>query len=214
MIPRLLLATARFGFAALAVAAIVTQFAYSTANVPTFRPANFFSFFTIESNVVGGAVLVVAGVASMRGRGGRGLSLLRGAAALYMTITGIVYSLLLSGLEDALQTQVVWVNTVLHYVMPVVLLVDFLMDRTIVPLRFSSAWVWLIYPVMYLVYSEIRGPAVGWYPYPFLDPRPHGVLPVLITSLLIAVVAIVLAWLFAWTTRVGRRPVASAAVPA
>ncbi len=197
----------RLAGAGLIVAAVVTQFVYSTRYVATFSAANFFSFFTIESNLIAAVLLALSAVAAWRGSTAPSMALLRGAAALYMTITGIVYSLLLSGLEDALQTQVDWVNTVLHYVMPVVVLADFLLDRTVTPLRFDRAWLWLIYPVLYLIYSEVRGPAVGWYPYPFLDPRPHGVLPVIVTSAAIAVAAVLLAWLLAWTTRVGRRPV-------
>ena len=193
--------------AALILAAIVTQFVYGLRHAPTFSVANFFSFFTIESNIAAAAVLLVSAAATARGGG---LALLRGAAALYMTVTGIVYVLLLSGLEEALQTQIGWVNVVLHYVMPVVVLADFLIDRSVSPLRFSRAWVWLVYPVLYLVYSEIRGPLVAWYPYPFLDPRPHGVGPVVITSAVIAVAAVLLAWILAWTTRIGHRPAAVA----
>jgi hypothetical protein len=212
MLPRPVVAALRLAFAAVTISAIVTQFVFSTRHVSTFRPWNFVSFFTIESNVVGAVALAIAGVALLRGAPtGRWLSLLRGAAALYMTITGMVYVLLLSGLEEALQTQVGWVNTLLHYVMPMVLLIDFLADRAVAPLRFSAAWVWLIYPVAYLAYSEIRGPLVQWYPYPFLDPRPHGALPVVITSLIIAAAAVALAWLLAWTTRLGRRVRVSAA---
>jgi hypothetical protein len=32
----------------------------------------------------------------------------------------------------------------------------------------------LIYPMLYLVYSLIRGPIVDWYRYPFLDPDEAG----------------------------------------
>ncbi len=33
---------------------------------------------------------------------------------------------------------------------------------------------WLIFPVVYVVYSLIRGPVADWYPYPFLDPNLDG----------------------------------------
>jgi hypothetical protein len=33
---------------------------------------------------------------------------------------------------------------------------------------------WLAFPLAYFAYSLIRGAAVGWYPYPFIDPRQSG----------------------------------------
>ena len=33
---------------------------------------------------------------------------------------------------------------------------------------------WLVFPILYCVYSLIRGPFVDFYPYPFLDPRLDG----------------------------------------
>lgn len=194
----------RIAFAALTAVAIGYQLWWSNTHVPTFRVANFFSFFTILSNVLAVVTLVVGGVALLRGRSGRGLSLVRGAATLYMTITGLVYVTLLSGLEEALQTQNPWVNTVLHYLMPVVMVVDWLLDRGVDRFRWVDSLWWLIFPLVYLAYSLIRGPIVDWYPYPFLNPGPHGYLSVALTCVAIAAVAVLLSLLLAWTTRWGR----------
>lgn len=196
----------RFAFAALTAAAIGYQLWWSNTHVPTFRVSNFFSFFTILSNVLAVVALAVGGVALLQGRSGRGLSLVRGAATLYMTITGLVYVTLLSGLEEALQTQISWVNTVLHYLMPVVMVVDWLLDRSVSRVRWVDSLWWLLFPMVYLAYSLIRGPIVGWYPYPFLNPGPHGYLPVALTCIAIAAVAVLLSLLLAWTTRWGRAP--------
>jgi len=35
----------------------------------------------------------------------------------------------------------------------------------------------MVFPLAYLVYSLVRGPIVGWYPYPFLDPGKVGGYP-------------------------------------
>ena len=58
-----------------------------------FNAANFFSFFTIESNIL---TAIVLGVGALRDPRGHGWQLFRGAVTLYMTITGIVYNLLLT----------------------------------------------------------------------------------------------------------------------
>ena len=53
---------------------------------------NYFSYFTIESNVIAFVTLAVAGWYAWTGASPRWLELLRGAATVYMTITGMVYS--------------------------------------------------------------------------------------------------------------------------
>ena len=53
------------------------------------------------------------------------------------------------------------------------------------------ACIFIIFPVVYGVYSLIRGPIVDWYPYPFLDPRGSGYVPLAI-GLVVLVVAFLL----------------------
>ncbi|MTD12665.1 hypothetical protein GIS00_01730 [Nakamurella sp. YIM 132087] len=195
-----LLGLLRIAFALATLAAVIGQIVISTGR-PGFRVDNFFSFFTIESNVLNMVVMGAAGVLALSGRSATRLAAWRGAATLYMTITGIVYVTLLSGLEASLQTATPWVNTILHYLMPVVALVDFLVDRTVRPLGFVRPGLfWLIFPLLYLIYSEIRGPIIDWYPYPFLNPD-NGIGGVVVASLGIAVLAVVLTWLLCFSTR-------------
>ena len=60
------------------------------------------------------------------------LSQFRGAATLYMAITGMIFSLLLSGAD--VQTPIPWVNSTLHYVFPLFIVIDWLVDRSVRPL--------------------------------------------------------------------------------
>ena len=129
--------------------------------------------------------------------------LLRALATFCMTTTGIVYVTLLRGLEDTLQTPVPWINTVLHYVMPVVVLLDWVLDRPRPPLPFTRALLVLIYPVAWVVYSLVRGAIVDWYPYPFLDVETKGYAEVLLTCAVLAVAMVGLVWVLAWITRLG-----------
>jgi hypothetical protein len=80
-------------FAVLTVVAIAVQ-ASSLTGLGIFDPGNFLSFFTIQSNLIAVALLV-AGVARWRAGRSPTLDFLRGAAVVYMTVTGIVYFLLL-----------------------------------------------------------------------------------------------------------------------
>ena len=80
----------RVAFGLLIIAAAVYQLDR------TGKWANFFSFFTIQSNLIGSAVLLIGAIA-LPGAS-RKWDLVRGAAAIYLVLTGIVYNTLLVGL--------------------------------------------------------------------------------------------------------------------
>ncbi len=111
----------------------------------TGNAANFFSFFTIQSNLIAAAVLLFGAVAMPPAS--RSWDLIRGAAAIYMTLTGIVYNTLLVGLDEQLQTSEPWVNNVLHRVIPIVMLIDFLLVPLGHRVKWREALVWTIYPL-------------------------------------------------------------------
>lgn len=163
----------RIAFALLTVGAIVFQFSEG-ASRGDFNPANFFSFFTIESNFLAVTLFLIGGLRGDAGEKSRGWDLLRGAVVAYMTTTFVVYGLLLSGYNDALQTPVPWVNNVLHRIFPLVVFFDWIIRPPRSLLTFRAAMIWMVFPLVYLVYSLVRGPIVDWYPYPFLDPERVG----------------------------------------
>jgi len=99
---------------ALVLTAIVAQ-ALALANANAFNATRFFAFFTIQSNLVG--VAAFAWVLANRDKPrSRALELLRGAAAMYLTITFFVVIFLLSGVD--VQVQLGWVDFVLHKLFP------------------------------------------------------------------------------------------------
>ncbi|MCU1436962.1 MAG: hypothetical protein JWP66_49 [Naasia sp.] len=55
--------------------------------------------------------------------------------------------------------------------MPIVLLIDCLLIPAVFAARWRRPLVWIGYPVADVAYSLLRGAAVDWCPYPFLDPR-------------------------------------------
>ena len=196
---RSILSVARAFFAGLTVLAVGFQFV-SLAQLGTLNPVNYFSYFTIESNVIAVVSLLVA-LAAGAGRG-PGVDRLRGAAVVYMCVTGVVYALLLR--DTDVDTAIVWVNAVVHQVMPVVLVLDWLLDPPAARLRMRDALWWLAYPVAWIAYTMLRGPIAGWYPYPFLDPGPGGYAPVLVTIAVVFVAGAVLCLLVAWVGNVLR----------
>jgi hypothetical protein len=158
---------ARLAFAATAIVAMTYQFATLNAS-PGYAKANFFSFFTIQSNILAVAALFAL-VVRARSRRTPLFDGVRGAAVLYMAITGIVFALLLSGLQEELQTAIPWVDFIVHKLMPVVLVADLLIDPPRHRLPRWTALAWLAYPVGWFAYTLVRGANVDWYPYPFVD---------------------------------------------
>ncbi|MET0866186.1 MAG: Pr6Pr family membrane protein [Nakamurella sp.] len=189
--------TLRLLMALAVVAAIITQLANTISN--GFSVVNFFSYFTIQSNIIGVVAITTAALAGPAARSSIWLSQLRGAATLYMGITGMIFSLLLSGAD--VQTPIPWVNSTLHYVFPLFIVIDWLVDRSVRPLAFRQGLIFLVYPVLYGAYSLIRGAIVDWYPYPFLNARDHGYGFVAVMMIFVAVVGLALAWLLCWTSR-------------
>jgi hypothetical protein len=154
----------RVAVAVLGAAALGTALVTSSGSA-----ANFVSFFTVESNILGVVVLLVGGLVEPRDER---WAFFRGAVTLYMVITGIVYAALLSNVD--VQLPAPWTNTVLYQVVPIALLVDWLFVPPWTRASRGRTMLWLVFPLAYFAYSLIRGPVVDWYPYPFLDPRPHG----------------------------------------
>lgn len=176
--------SARLVLGALGLVAVGTQF-FHEIGLGQLRPVNFFSYFTVLSNIGAGSLLVV--LASVPGVFRPVTAVwLRGAMAVYMATTGIVYALLLS--DEPLGITLPWVNAVTHQIMPIVLVVDWLVVRPRRQLGYLPALAWLVFPLGYLAYSMIRGAVIDWYPYPFLRPDEAGG----VTGMSIHIVGIVL----------------------
>lgn len=168
-----LIAWTRIGFAALVVAALAFMI-WTLVNEGVFNALNFFTFFTVLSNMLAAAVVFEGGR--------RALSnsepvpdLWRGAAVVYMTVTYVVFAVLLRDAQEDLQTHVGWVDSVLHRLMPVFVMVDWLIDPPRAPIPFRRALVWLSFPLAWTAFTLVRGAFFdGRYPYPFLNPANGG----------------------------------------
>lgn len=164
----------------------------------SYSAVNFFSYFTNLSNLFAAGVLLL--VAMSRDGDGDGdertgarHDLVRYLATVNMLIVGIVFAVLLRDVDlGALRP---WINVLLHDVMPVAMLLDWLLvppRRALAPRSIAIA---LVFPAAYLAYVVVRGAASGWYPYPFLDPaRVGGPAAVVAYASAIAVAFLLAAW--------------------
>ena len=113
----------RAGFGLLAVATVGVLFDRHRRE-PGFSAVNFFSYFTIESNLLAAGVLLAGAARPAGHRPTPTADLVRGAAVLYLTTTGAVYGVLLAGSADEPDATPAWADTVVHRVMPLVLVGD------------------------------------------------------------------------------------------
>ncbi|HEX3517939.1 MAG TPA: Pr6Pr family membrane protein [Solirubrobacteraceae bacterium] len=151
----------------LALAAL-TAIGYDVAAGPGVSDTDYFSYFTVLSNLFAAAMLLYG---ALRPERSQAVALLRGAAVAYILTTGIVYLLLLSGRAPTYP----WVNAVLHYLMPVAVTLDWLLSPPSVPLLpMRTVVLWMAFPVLYIIYTLARGAIVGWYPYFFVNPHRSG----------------------------------------
>jgi hypothetical protein len=203
---RLALVTVRLAFGILDLVAITAQVTH-LAHHRALDLFNFFSYFTILSNVFATFVFIIGALYLIRKRKpSHTEDMIRNAAALYMAVTGIVYAALLSGQNLGLLMP--WVNDVLHKVMPIVVVADWLYQPPRIKLKVKQSPLLLVFPVIFLVYSLIRGPLVGWYPYPFLNPSKaggYGGVALYCTGILVLFFA--LSWLLMYTGNKLRRNV-------
>ncbi|WP_431823091.1 Pr6Pr family membrane protein [Burkholderia sp. F1] len=166
-------------------------------DMPMFHVGNYLSYFTQLSSLYAAAMLF-AGLRRAARIGSARYESMRGAAVLYMLITAIVYELLLARPDALLHITPAFNNWVLHRIVPLVVLGDWLYVEPRSPIPWQSAVTWLGFPFVYLAYTLLRGAWENWYPYPFVDPRPHGYLPVALQCTLIALGSAALALAIRW----------------
>jgi hypothetical protein len=184
----------RLAFGVLTLVAIILQ-AIHVYQAGAFVPLNYFGYFTNVSNILAACIFIVSAYYVARRReSSRKADLVRGAATLYMAVTGVVYLTLLSGEELGLLMP--WVNIVTHIVMPIAVVADWLYRPPRNRLGVQHMLLWLIFPLLYLGYTLVRGAVVHWYPYPFLDPsKVAGYGGVVVYCVVILVAFLAIGWL-------------------
>jgi hypothetical protein len=154
-------------------------------------PANlikYFSFFTIETNLL---VAVVLTIFCARPQAEQFLTRpsVKSALVVYIIIVGVVYAVLLRNLWHPHGLQLL-ADVVLHDAIPVLYPLYWLAFLPKGSLRWSDPAWWLVYPVLYFLYSMLRGAAFGTYLYPFFDAAQLGVAQVWVNGIVLLAVFI------------------------
>lgn len=133
-----------------------------------------FSFFTNFSN----AIIIVMVTALLFGRGRLqawfNRPAVQSACCLYIAFVGLGFWFLLGG-PGQMVTLLDWIpELTAHTFSPILGAVYWFRCVPKGQLTWRHPLLWLIYPIVYLVYWLFRGPLVGYYPYFFIDVNALG----------------------------------------
>jgi hypothetical protein len=128
---------------------------------------NYFSYFTIETNLL---VALVLTIFCARPQAEQFLTRpsVTSALVVYIIIVGAVYAVLLRNLWHPQGVRLL-ADVVLHDAIPFLYPLYWLAFLPKGSLRWTDPVMWLVYPVLYFLYSMLRGAAFGTYLYPFFD---------------------------------------------
>ena len=176
--------------------ALVIQIPITAANTagvfdtPAARVANLFTFFTILTNILVGTTAAVLAVAPDRRT--TLLSVLRLDAVLGIAVTGVIFHTVLADLYD-LSGAEAFADLLFHTVSPILAVAGWVLfgprgmiDRRVVAIS-------MLYPLLWLAFTLVRGAVIGWYPYPFVDVGRFGYGQVALNCLVVTVLFLVLA---------------------
>lgn len=153
-------------------------------------------FFTIWANIV--VAVLMSGMAL--GQRWAQRPVLLGGATLSILLVGIVYGLLLRGLLELSDGDLI-ADTLLHKVTPILLPLWWLIFAAKRQLNWSTPWIWALFPLAYLPYALLRGLAEGTYAYPFISITKLGWGGVAVNAALIALGFIVAGYGLVWVDR-------------
>jgi hypothetical protein len=161
---------ARILVAVTSVVALFGDINYTIGTSPL-ATYNFFSYFTVQSTILAIVVLLLGAVTALRDKDDpMWLDMARLLSTTYLVVSGIVFAvILIEGSLHGIPVWAPWSSQLLHFWIPALVMVDWLTaPGRDVPWR-SLRWV-LVFPVVWVAYTMVRGAFVYWYPYFFLDP--------------------------------------------
>jgi hypothetical protein len=165
----------------------------------------FFSTYTIQSNLL---VLVWLNIAILFQEKYKTCwffsGVIRGAITLYITVTFIIFALLLAPFYHP-TGMAAYTNLSLHYIIPIAFLVDWVLTEMYHVYQWKYTLFWLSYPIFYLILTLILGSITGTYIYPFLDLNAMGTESFALVCVILAAFFLLLGALLVFLNKTIRR---------
>ena len=145
----------------------------------TLRALNVLVYFTIQSNLIVGITALLLALRTRRSA--LLFKVFRFDGIAMIVLTAAVYHTMLAGIAPQPTGLDAVDNQLLHTVVPLLAVVGWLVFGPRGLVTWKVVWLSLLYPIAWLVFTVVRGAVIDWYPYPFMDPRDGGYLPVALT---------------------------------
>jgi len=165
-------------------------FGFNTS--PIGRLIDTYSYFTIWSNLIVAIVMTILVFAPNRGRIFKVLHL---DALMMITVTGILYWMLLAATSTSIGIDRIG-NLFDHTITPVITIVIWLIVGPRNWIRWWMVFAALILPIVWAAYTVIRGTMLNTWPYPFLNVAKYGMPAVLTTIGAIAVFGLLIGFIY------------------
>ena len=183
--------------------------------INSFNYLESFSYFTTQSNALATVFFVCLVLFGRRfiPLEHRVVTVLKGSLTLALLVTMLVYHLVLRPILAELYAEYVVFgpqDLIVHYVMPLLVLLDFGLFDVRGRLRHTDPLWFLLFPVLYVLYIAIYGAFGGRfaingimsrYPYFFLDVETYGIATVVFWSTLVLMVFLLLGVAIYWFDR-------------
>jgi hypothetical protein len=161
-------------------------------NGPIGRLVDTYSYFTIWSVAVVAIVMTVLAIAPNRGRIFKVLHL---DALMMITVTGILYWMLLSAGSQSQGIDRIG-NLFDHTLTPIVTVVVWLIVGPRNWIKWWMVFAALILPIVWAAYTIVRGTVLSSWPYPFLNANKYGLSAVLTTIVEIAIFGMLIGFIY------------------
>lgn len=141
-----------------------------------FRPAEYFAYFSIVTAIVAGLFLITTGFGLLlKIEDTKWVEIARLSLAVALIVVGVVYhALLADAANDVRDGDYAWPvlpNEIIHTYAPILAAVEYLISVRAFRIRLR-AFVWVaVFPLIWLVFSIVRGSATNWWPYWFINPN-------------------------------------------
>jgi hypothetical protein len=141
-----------------------------------FRPFEYFAYFSIVTAIVAGLFLVTTSFGLMlKIEDTKWVEIARLSLAVALIVVGVVYhALLADAANDVRDGDYAWPvlpNEIIHTYAPILAAIEYLISVRAFRIRLR-AFVWVaIFPLIWLVFSIVRGSATNWWPYWFINPN-------------------------------------------
>lgn len=157
------------------------------------RMIDFFTYFTWVSNILVAIVLTM--LARNINRRGAVFATLRMDSLVMISVTGLVYYVLLAADADPQGLELV-TNSLAHYIIPILTVLIWLLIGPRGLFRIWTVFTALIIPILWAFYAMIRGAVINAYPYGFLNAQELGLGTALTNIAGVAMLGIVLGLIF------------------